>query len=181
MSAAKALLPRLLPLTLLTFGLAGCGPDKNEFAPPCPESSVARGLGDFTRYRAGGSDLTDMVMQGRLSRPSGKCEWGDKKALKVDVTANLRAEFSRGPAMPAAIIEVPVFLAVTDGKAVLDKTVFTVPVSFPANVDRVVLTSPDVRLALPTTVDKSPAAFTIVAGFQLTPEELAANRHRDAR
>ena len=53
-------------------------------------------------------------------------------------------------------------------------------VEFPANVDRIALTSQQLRMVLPTTKDKSPAAFGVVAGFQLMPEEVETNRQRGA-
>ncbi len=176
-------LSRLVPLALLTAGLAGCGPDKNEFAPPCPQPSLVQNLSDISRYRANstGHDLTDLVIQGRITQIGGTCKFVEKGSLKVETTVVLRAEMQRGPSMPAGEVEVPVFLAIADGNTIIDKTVFPVRVSFPANVDRVTMTSPEVMLVLPTTAAKSPAAFSVIAGFQLTPDELAANRHRAGR
>ena len=40
---------------------------------------------------------------------------------------------------------------------------------FPSNVDRVTLTPGEVDLSLPVTADKTGAAYTLLAGFQLTP------------
>jgi hypothetical protein len=183
MHAPLALLSRVAPLAVVTALLAGCGPGKNEFAPPCPRPSFVQGLSDLTRYRpnSSGQDLTEMLIQGRLVSLKGECKLADKKSLLVEVTVTMQAEFLRGPAMPAGSADVPVFLAVTDGDTVLDKQIFPVRVTFPPNVDRVVMTSPEVMMVLPTTAEKSPAAFGIVAGFQLTTDELAASRHRASR
>ena len=176
-------LSRLVPLALLTAGLAGCGPAANEFAPPCPRPSLVQGLSELTRYRANssGQDLTDMVIQGRLVDLGGECRMTDKKSLRVETVVTVKVEFVRGPAMTGRDADVTAFLAVTEGDTVLDKRLLPVHVSFPANVDQVVLTSPEVMLVLPTTAAKSPAAFGLTAGFQLSPEELAANRHRVGR
>ncbi len=183
MHAPLARLSRVAPLALVTAMLAGCGPGKNEFAPPCPRQSFVQGLSDLTRHRpnSSGQDLTEMLIQGRLLSLKGECKLADKKSLRVEVTVTMQAEFLRGPAMPAGQTDVPVFLAVTEGDTVLDKQIFPVQVTFPPNVDRVVMTSPEVMMVLPTTAGKSPAAFGIVAGFQLTPDELAASRHRAPR
>jgi hypothetical protein len=54
-------------------------------------------------------------------------------------------------------------------------------VEFPSNLDRVAVTSPEIELILPVTQTKSAAAYARIAGFQLSPEELATNRHRSAR
>jgi hypothetical protein len=48
---------------------------------------------------------------------------------------------------------------------------------FPSNVDRVTLTSGE-NLLLPVTATKSGAAYTILAGFQLTPDQMTQTRRR---
>ena len=169
-------LTRLTPLLLLTLALSGCGPDKNEFAPPCPSATLVKGLDELTRYAPGGGrDLTDTIVQGRVVALNGSCRLTDKKGTTVEAVATVGAELLRGPAMRGRHQDVTIFIAVTEGKEVLDKRVFQVPVDFPTNIESVRLTSPEMRLILPTSPSKSPAAFNIIAGFQLTPEELAAN------
>lgn len=170
---------RLTPL-LLTAALFGCGPDKGEFAPPCPRPSLVRGLEDLTRFRTGGTDLTDMVVQGRMVAINGSCNFVERKSLSVEVTVTATAEFLRGPAMQGRTATIPVFIAVTEGNTVLDKQVIDFPVEFPSNIDRAGMVSQPIRVVLPTTREKSPAAFGIVAGFQLSADELATNKHRAA-
>jgi hypothetical protein len=72
--------------------------------------------------------------------------------------------------------DVPVFLAVTEGETVRDKKVYPVHVVFPPNVDRLFVSSGDIDLALPVSPAKSGASYGIIAGFQLSPDELAVNR-----
>jgi hypothetical protein len=55
--------------------------------------------------------------------------------------------------------------------------VFQVHLTFPPNVERITITSPPLDLALPVSPEKNGAAYQVIAGFQLTPDELAANRH----
>jgi hypothetical protein len=175
--------PRPIPLLvlpiLLSGALSGCGPDKDEFAPPCPRPTLVRGLEDMTRFRPnGGKDLTDMTIQGRVTRLDGECRFTEKKGTTVEATVTVTAEFTRGPALQSRDATVPVFIAVAEGGTVLDKRVIEFPVEFPGNVDKASLTSQPVHMILPTTRDKSPAAFSIVAGFQLTPDERETNRER---
>jgi hypothetical protein len=73
------------------------------------------------------------------------------------------------------------FVAVTDGGAVLDKKLFSLTVEFAPNVDTARATSPEVRMVLPVTPTKSAAAYGVLAGFQLTPEEVAAMRQSKPR
>lgn len=179
------LLSRLTPLLLIAT-LTGCswfsglvGPDRDEFAPPCPRPTLIVGLEDLTRFRSeGGKDLTDMVVQGRVLGLGGDCRFTSKGATTVEASVIVSAEFLRGPAMQGRTTSVSLFIAVTEGGVVLDKQVIEFPIEFNANVDRVALQSQPVRMILPSTRTKSPAAFNIVAGFQLTPAELATNKQR---
>jgi hypothetical protein len=179
------LLSRLTPF-LLTAALAGCsslsglfGPDKNEFAPPCPRATLVQNLADVTRYVSDANhDLTGMVLQGRILAIGGECRFIERGSLTVETFVTVSAEFLRGPAMQGRATTVPLFIAVTEGNTVLDKQVIEFPVEFPPNVDRAGLVSQKVRLVLPTSKTKSPAAFGIVGGFQLTPAELATNKQR---
>jgi hypothetical protein len=66
-----------------------------------------------------------------------------------------------------------VFVAVTQGDTILDKYVYRMHVVFPSNVDRITLTPGEANLILPVTPTKSGAAYTILAGFQLTPDQMA--------
>jgi hypothetical protein len=170
---AISLSGQALPLLLLF----GCGPTRNAFAPVCPTPRLVPALADVTRYASPGPahDLTDMELQARVVAVNGKCAAGDDKdVLAASVQVSVLVQ--RGPAMRGREGDLPVFLAVTEGDAVLDKQVFQAHIMFPPNVDRVTITSPDIDLDLPVSPSKSGASYGIIAGFQLSPDELAANR-----
>jgi hypothetical protein len=161
---------------LLVGGLAACSPDKTVFAPACPRPRLIPTLADLTRTRpGGGSDITDLVLQARLLQISGKCEFGDTKT-NLQTTVAVAVDVQRGIAMPGRQADVPIFVAVTDGDTIIDKRNYILPVTFPSNVDRVTITSPTIDMSLPISATKSGAAYGIIAGFQLTPDELAVNR-----
>jgi len=167
-----------LCLPVLLLPLFGCGPERNAFAPICPNVRLIPALADITRYAGSGPahDVTDMVVQARVIAVHGSCSAGDNKSVlpaKVQVSISIQ----RGPAMHGREADVPVFLAVTEGDTVRDKQVFPVHVVFPPNVDRLTMSSPDIDMGLPVTKTKTGASYGIVAGFQLSPDELAANRH----
>jgi len=169
----------------LLAGLAGCGGgDLNAFPPACPRAAILGDTADLTRYRPdragqGGQDLTDMVFDGRITGVSGKCVRGEEDTLNV--TATIDMELMRGPAMVGRSGEVPFFVAVTEGQRVLEKRVFRIKAEFPANTDRLRLTSEPVNLVLPIEPGKSGAAYDLLVGFQLSPDELALNRRRGQR
>lgn len=165
-----------LPLMLLP--LFGCGPERNAFAPQCPSARLIPQLADLSRYAGPGPthDVTDLIVQARLMSVQGSCVNGDDKSMlpaKVVVAISVQ----RGPSMSGREADVPVFLAITEGETVLAKQIFPVHVVFPPNVDRLTMSSPEIDMDLPVSRSKTAAAYTVIAGFQLTPDELAANHH----
>jgi hypothetical protein len=99
----------------------------------------------------------------------------------LPVTVKVAISIRRGLAMQGREADVPVFLAVTEGDTVRDKQVFPVHIAFPPNVEQITVTSPEISLNLPVSDDKSGAAYGVIAGFQLSPDELAANRQAASR
>lgn len=181
MSPGLSLACRLC-LPLLVLPLFGCGPGRNTFAPQCPTPRLISALADVTRYAGPGPthDVTDLILQARVVAVNGSCEPGDdpsKLSAKVQVSISVQ----RGPAMQGRDADMPVFLAVTESDNVADKQVFPLHLTFPPNVDRLTITSPDINLDLPVSSTKSGAAYSIIAGFQLSPDELAANRQAGGR
>jgi hypothetical protein len=161
----------------LLLPVIGCGPGRNQFAPVCPTARLVPALADLTRYAGpGGShDLTDLILQARVVSVQGKCQAGDDKSL-VRAEVQISISVQRGPAMRGPDADVAVFLAVAEGETVRDKKVYPVHVQFPPNVDRLLVSSGDIDLDLPVSKAKSAASYGIIAGFQLTPDELAVNR-----
>jgi hypothetical protein len=176
-SMRAALLAAFLPL------LADCGPKANQFAPPCPRPAFLGPAATIDLYRAGATpgrhDLTDLVVHGRIVGLGGSCQPGDKKG-QLATTIIMTVELTRGPAMQGREADVPAFLAVTEGDTILDKRIYPIHVTFPPNVDRLMLSSGDLNLLLPVTPTKSGAAYTVLAGFQLTPDQLEQNRSNTA-
>jgi hypothetical protein len=164
-------------LPALLLPLVGCGPGRNDFAPLCPSVRLIPALADLTRNAGPGPthDLTDLILQARVTAVNGQCKAGGDKSI-LPATVVVTISIQRGPAMQGREADVPVFLAVTEGDTIEDKKVFPVHVVFPPNVDRLVMNSGDIDLNLPVSPEKSGNAYGIIAGFQLTPDELNANR-----
>jgi len=172
--------PRAALAAALTALLAGCGPARNQFAPACPRPSLLGDAADLDIYRPGASaegphDVTDLVLNARIVGVGGNCREGDTKD-KLAATVNVAVQLNRGPAMQGRETDVPVFIAVTEGETILDKRVYQMHVTFPSNVDRLTLGTGDIDMILPIGPKKSGAAYSIIAGFQLTPDQLAQNR-----
>ena len=170
-----------VPLAAALLALASCGPSGDEFAPACPRPAILSDAADLSVYRsAQGGDLTDLVVGGRITDISGKCAPGDRKNT-VKAAATITMRLSRGPALQGQQVQIPYFVAVTEGDRILDKQVYQTGAAFPANTDQITVTTQAVDLLLPVSPAKSAAAYTILVGFQLTPDQLEANRRRGAR
>jgi hypothetical protein len=167
-------------ILLAGIGLGSCGPAKNQFAPACPVPGLVRPLVELTRYRGASHDVRDLVVRARIADIAGKCEPGDDKNSIV-TTIQVVVDATRGPAMEGNRIGLPVFVAVTDSGTILDETRFFLPVEFLNNVDSVRTGSKEVRMEIPVTPQKSGAAYNLIAGFQLTPDEVAAWRRDHAK
>ena len=172
---------RSLARRLAAAGLVplGCGGGGEGFAPACPDAAILRDAADLTRFRGPGQDLTDMALDGRITGLQGKCTRDGRTAVLTTVTPTL--ELTRGPAAQGRTAELAYFVAVGQGDRVLDKQVFPLRAEFPPNTDRVRLSGDDVELRLPVKPGETAAAYRVLVGFQLTPEELALNRRRGAR
>jgi len=159
--------------------LAGCADTTGQFAPSCPSVAILRDAADLTRYRGAGRDLTDAVLDGRITGVNGSCKRDG--ADTVVTTVQVGIDLTRGPAAPGREATVGYFVAVLDGERILDKQVFQLRAVFPANTDRLRLSGGDVELRLPVTPKKTAAAYRIQVGFQLLPVELEVNRKRGQR
>lgn len=159
--------------------LAGCDNDPDRFAPPCPQPSIPRDVGDLHRFRGNGRDITDSVLDGRITGIQGACKRDGRDTTVATISVGL--ELIRGPASTSRTADVAYFVAVSDGDTILDKRVFRLRAEFPPNTEHLRLLGDEVELRLPVSAQKTAAAYRVSAGFQLTPTELNVNRTRPTR
>jgi hypothetical protein len=173
---------RFLPLLPGTLVLMSCGLQNNQFPPVCPVPGLVKPVSELARFRPGSQDIRDLVVRARIVDIIGRCEPGDS-SHQIVTTVQVVTEVARGPGMQGQEYDLPVFVAVTDSTsgAILDKTLFNMPIDFQRNVDLAHATSREVRMEIPVSPQKSGAAYGIVAGFQLTPDEVAAWRRNNQR
>jgi hypothetical protein len=169
---------RALTLLAAATGLAGACTQTDAFAPACPQLALLSDGADLTRFAGTGRDITDLVLDAHLVAVPATCHWADKAHTKVEAKLQVAMSLGRGPAMRGRVMDVPYFVAASEGDTILDKQIFTSRAEFPANADRVGLTSPEVVMLFPVAPEKSAAAYKITVSFQLTPEDLAFNRSR---
>ncbi len=156
---------------------AACGGPTDAFAPPCPTLVLLKEGADLKRFNGAGRDVTDLALDGRLTKVDASCSRENAGAVRARLSVVM--DIARGPTGQRNV-EVPYFVAVTDGDRILDRQEFVVRGSFPANVDRTTVQGQEVTLILPTTATKDAGAYRIYVSFSLTPDELAFNRQRQA-
>ncbi|MBO0711488.1 MAG: hypothetical protein J2P47_09470 [Acetobacteraceae bacterium] len=166
-----------LPVLLLA-GLAGCAaPVQTSFPPSCPHVAILPETADLSLYRPSGRDLTDMVLDGRITGVGGDCTREDPHTLTV--TARASMQLTRGPAARGRLAPVPIFFAITENGQLLYRQIYNVMPQFAANSDSLTLTTDDVTLpGLPISPGKPGSAYDLWIGFELTPQGIAYNRSR---
>lgn len=165
-----------------TLGLAvlsACAPSVGKFPPACPQVHILKDGADVTRFRGNGSDLTDMVIDGRITGLSGKCALDDETHLRTSISVMM--DVARGPANPTRKGLVVYFVAVAKGTTILDERDISVPLTFQENSDHVQFMTDPVDLVLPVGAKTSGAAYSIEVSYRLNPQELAFNRRRGTR
>jgi hypothetical protein len=105
----------------------------------------------------------------------GTCKKGNTPTEQA-ATVTVSIDAMRGPRMENRNADFQAFIAVLRNGEVLTKRLFPVSVAFPPNVDRLTIASPPVDITLPVSNFQNASSYDIIAGIQLDPEDLAANR-----
>jgi hypothetical protein len=164
--------PGLALLALLA--VAGCENDPDEKAPACPLALTRPDASSVTRYNGRGTDLSDLVLNVRLTDVKGMCkgELGHK-----EITAHAHAVFllTRGPAATSRTTDLQYNVAVVHEGTILEAKQYVQPVTFPPNVDSVQVTGQEINFKFETKRGLTGPNYQIYYVLQLTPDELAAN------
>ena len=177
--ANPSLLPRAPRLALPLLGLlalAGCGASDQQFAPTCPQLKLLADAADLTRMRGEGTDLTDLVLQARITGVKASCSPG--KGGSVNAALNVLIDATRGPASTQRDTDLPYLVSVTAAGQPIDQKLFVAALSFPANVDRTSTVGEEVTLSFPVSQSRPITDYTIYVSFRLTASELAYNRRK---
>jgi hypothetical protein len=159
--------------------LAACS-SPDVFAPACPQLGIVQPGADMVRYVGTGRDLTDLVLDAHVVSVPGSCHWANKAHTKVEAKVQVAFGLARGPAMPGRSVTLPYFFAVAENDTIYDEQDYTLHAEFPANTDRISVTSPEVSMLFPVSANKSAAAYRIWVGFRLSRGEFDAYRTQRA-
>lgn len=167
------------------FAVVGCSTD--EQPPPaqiCPRISVLGNAEMLTKFAIGtGRDLTDVDHEVRIVDIRYGCTYTedetDQPILAVAVAPVFTAD--RGPANSDRQARFTYFVAIADPqRAILNKQMFDLQVSFPGNRSRVTVSpdDPPVTIDIPPVAGRLGPDYHVFVGLQLTPDELEYNRRR---
>lgn len=142
--------------------------------PPCPRIVVLDDAQRLVRFApGGGTDLSAMVNDIRMVRAGGNCSY-DEEGVEVDMLVTIAAR--RGPADRSRKAPAKYFVAIMNAEEkIIAKRVFDVTLTFPVNIDAGSLTDSLVQ-KIPLAEGERGSRYRIIAGLQLTPEQLKYNR-----
>jgi hypothetical protein len=145
-------------------------------AGPCPYVKVLYDAARYVDFKENAEASASVRYSGEIQNVSSICSY--RADQPITVKARVLFEFGRGPQAPSRTTSYRYWVAVTDrNHAVLDKTTFAVPVTFPADADRVALTQDISRVVIPRKDSNvSGANFEVLIGFEVTPQMAAFNR-----
>ena len=169
---------------LAMFTLVACASEESASAPECPHIIIVKDTAELTAFQPGpGRDLTDVVLDARVSGFGGSCETDLERDQSGEVTVDLQLAFEavRGPANRTREGKFSYFIAIGDrGGAILAKEVFETEFEFEGNRTRVGALE-ELSQAIPLRPGQLGDDFDIFVGFQLSPEQLDYNRAKLAR
>ena len=174
---ARKSLPGLAALALGLPLLAACSSlgGSETAVKGCPKVQIVRDLSEVTNFKPGpGRDFNDIQNRAALIDYSGKCDYMDD-GVRLTMFVTLLAE--RGPALEGNRGDYRYFVAVypPNSDVPVAKTEFDTSVGF-GNGQQRSGSKEELTPFIPLPKNTDASDWTVVVGFQLTPEQMAYNR-----
>ncbi|HZT51071.1 MAG TPA: hypothetical protein VFA22_04020 [Stellaceae bacterium] len=157
--------------------VAACSSDPNA-KNPCPAIVAAPGADAIYLFRPGGKERKDVVIAGRVYSTQITCY---RRTAGIDANAEIQF-YAERINNQVKNTELPYFVALVDpAQHVLSQQAFQVPIVFlPGEGYR--RTPPEkITIHLPLRNRAEATAYSVIVGFQLTPEQMAFNRSLGTR
>ena len=162
----------LVALALVAITLAGCGSNKAADL-TCPQIVPAPGADTIALFGPGGHTAKDVVVGGKIYSVDAKCV-REKVGVAVNAEIAFYAERSRMDIKDATF---PYFVALIDpNEHVLTEEGYQLPFQFLPGESYRRVPAEKITVHLPVKNQASGGAYTVIVGFQLTPDQLAFNR-----
>ena len=156
--------------------LAGCQADKSG---ECPTMTALVAASEASVFVPKSSpDPSNLLYTVEIMSVKGDCDV-DKKAISADASLDIRFRATRAPSGTSATYSVPYFVAVTEGtERVLAKKSFTVQFSFAPGQATADFSDTVSSVEVAAKGEKRTYDYQVLAGLQLTKEQLDYNRSR---
>jgi hypothetical protein len=164
--------PACAAFALAVSTLSGCSSEKQAEI-GCPKVVQAAGADTIALFRPGGHTVNDVMVGGKILGVDAKCV-----REKVGVAVNAEIEFyAQRASLDIKDATFPYFVALVDpNQHVLTEEGFQFPFPFLPGESYRHLPPEKVTVHLPLKNQADGGAYTVVVGFQLTPDQLAFNR-----
>jgi len=141
----------------------------------CPGAGILPDAAMLIEYQGPGRDILDVTYRWELIDAAARCIYDDNI---VQVEYGFSLEVLLGPAARQSVRTAPVFIALTrGGETVIEKRIVEMEAVFAEGEGGATYTRvfDDMEFDVG---EEDGRIYTIVVGFQLTPEQLAENRRR---
>ncbi len=144
----------------------------------CPRLVRAAQTDTIALFGSGGHQAKDVVVDARIRNGEVTC-----KKEEGGIAVNLELNFEGERANPAtADAALPYFVALIDPQEkVLAQNAFDITIQFVPGERVRRMPAEKITVHLPTHTPAAAGQYTVIVGFQLTPDQLAFNRARNAK
>jgi hypothetical protein len=145
-------------------------------AGPCPFVKTLYDASRYVEFKDNREASANVAYSGEIQGISAGCQYKDEQPIRVAM--DILFELGKGPQAAGNSKTFRYWVAVTDrNRSILAKETFSLPVSFPAGQDRVLVTEHIAELTIPRAkLETSGANFEVLVGFEVTPEMADFNR-----
>ncbi len=160
-----------------TFALlSGCGTSDTSSPNNCPSAAVIVPTSSLTTFKEGmQNDPKGELYRVGISGVTTDCSLDEDNGI-TDSSLQIAFRATRSEAGPEVSYRVPYYVAVVQGKRILDKRNIWVGVTFPANETETAFTDEVASTKITLDNGKKPYDYQIIVGMQLTHDQLEYNQ-----
>jgi hypothetical protein len=159
--------------------LAACSGSSETARMTCPKVIAAPGAETIVVFAGSGHAEKDVMAGGKIRSVGGACT-PEKVGMKIDTEISFEAQRVNNEVISATTF--PYFVALVDpDQHILREDGFQLEVKFIPGEPYRRMPAERITVHVPVKDKSAGAAYTVVVGFQLTPDQLAFNRAAKAQ
>ncbi len=161
-------------LNIFSDDYFAANPPETLRGPPCPRPAIADGAGNLSRFAGSGTASSDLAFEAWIADIEGDCGYDDNV---IDIDMNVTIVGRRGPAgSDGGQFTYFVALVRNDG-TIIDRRAFAGEIDLVSTQSRGGFVD-EIEQTVTLSEGEDGANYTIIVGFELTPEELEYNRQK---